>query len=146
MRQRSCILVFTIALSLGAVWIAAADDADSVKLVTTGRIDKIDTKHNTFQFKFMMDPEQPVRRPVQNAPYPGRVGGRRGGRIGGYPPRNTTEDNSKEVKVFVSDATRVKGAFNSMQFSDLKSGDRVTVTATHRPHGDDLDAEVIARN
>ena len=149
MRQPSSVLVFTIALYLAGVWSFGADDEDSVKLVATGRIEKIDTKHKTFQFKFTMDPGQGARRPVQNAPYPGRGGGRRG-RIGGYPGRspapNAAYDNSMEVKVFVSDATRVKGPFNPLQFSDLKSGDHVTVTAIHRPHGDDLDAQVVARN
>jgi hypothetical protein len=72
--------------------------------------------------------------------------GRRG-RIGGYPGRNfPPPDNSMEVKVFVSEATKLKGPFNAIVFSDLKSGDRVTVTATHHGHGDDLDAEVVSRN
>lgn len=146
MRKVYAVLAFTIALCF-VVWTAAAEDTDSVKLVTTGRIEKVDTKHKTFQFKFTMDPAEGARRPVQNSPYPGRMGGRRG-RMGGYPgtsPPNAY-DNTKEVKVFVSDATKVKGSFNTIQFSDLKSGDRVTVTAIHRQHGDDLDAQVVARN
>ena len=128
--------------------IKAADDTDSIKLVTTGQVEKVDTKHKTFQFKFYLDPSQTTRRTPQNSPYPGRMGGRRG-RIGGYPGQpfpNTPPDNSMEVKVFVSDATRFKGPESSFQFSDLKSGDRITITATHRPKGDDLDAQAVARN
>jgi len=78
MRKGYAVLAFTIALCLSQVWVADADESDSVKLVTTGRIEKIDTKHKTFQFKFTMDPGQGVRRPVQNSPYPGQNGGRRG--------------------------------------------------------------------
>ncbi|HEY2382851.1 MAG TPA: hypothetical protein VGK48_16875 [Terriglobia bacterium] len=149
MHRLCAILAFTITLSLAEIWTIAADDTDSIKLVTTGRVEKIDTKHKTFQFKFTMDAGDGARRPVQNAPYPGRGGGRRG-RGGGFPGRtpfpNAASDNSKEVKVFVSDATRVKGLSNPLQFSDLKSGDHVTITAIHRPHSDELDAQVIVRN
>jgi hypothetical protein len=131
------------------VQMAAADDSDSVKLVTTGQVEKVDAKRKTFQFKFYLDPSEIARRPVQQAPYPGRVGGRRGrmgGIPGGTPYPNRPPDNSMEVKVYVSDATRFKGFSTSLQFSDLKSGDRVTVTAIHRAKTDDLDAQAVARN
>jgi hypothetical protein len=139
---------------LGLLWltprqITAADDSDAIKLVTTGQVEKVDAKHKTFQFKFYLDPSQVPRRPPQASPYPGRMGGRRG-RMGGYPGRrpfpNQPPDNSMEVKVYVSDATRFKGPSSSFQFSDLKPGDRITITATHHAKGDDLDAQAVVRN
>jgi hypothetical protein len=123
---------------------AAADDSDFVKLVTTGQVEKVDARHNTFQFKFYLDPSEVPRR-TSPPPYPGRMGGRRG-RIGGYPYPNRPPDNSMEVKVYVSEATRFKGHSSSFQLSDLKPGDRITVTGTHHPKGDDLDAQAVARN
>jgi hypothetical protein len=129
---------------LTLVLAAGADDSDFVKLVTTGLVEKVDGKHNSFQFKFYLDPSEVPRRPLP-PPYPGRMGGRRG-RIGGYPYPNRPLDNSMEVKVYVSEATLFKGPAGSFQFSDLKSGDRVTLTATHHPKGDDLDAQAVARN
>ena len=148
MKRLATCTVFCVAWLI-LVRIAAADDSDFVKLVTTGQVEKVDAKHKTFQFKFFLDPSE-IRRPVQPAPYPGgRIGGRRG-RMGGYPGGrpypNTPPDNSMEVKVYVSDATRFRGPGSSFQFSDLKSGDRVTITAIHRAKGDDLDAQAVARN
>jgi hypothetical protein len=143
MRLHSWLVVLLVVAS--GLWNvdAASDDSEGVKLVTTGLVEKVDAKHKTFEFKFYLD--QP-RVTVRQNPYPGGRMGRRG-RIGGYPGRNfPPPDNSMEVKVFVSEATKLKGPFNAIVFSDLKSGDRVTVTATHHGHGDDLDAEVVSRN
>jgi len=142
MRPHAWVVVLLIAA--GGLWnvYAASDDSEGVKLVTTGLVEKVDAKHKTFEFKFYLD--QP-RVTVRQNPYPGGRMGRRG-RIGGpgrtFPP----PDNSMEVKVFVSEATKLKGPFNALPFSDLKSGDHVTITATHHGHGDDLDAEVVSRN
>jgi hypothetical protein len=54
---------------LSPVAAVLANDADSVKLVTTGQITSIDSKHQTFQFKFRLDqPPQFARATGQ--PYP----------------------------------------------------------------------------
>jgi hypothetical protein len=150
--RRSRLLIGLCGLFIFCGWIAnvVADDFESVKLVTTGRVEKVDAKHKTFQFKFNLDQPQFGRGAARPYPYPGgRTGGRRG-RLGGYPggyPRspNSVPDNTMEVKVFVSEATRLKARTNSLEFSDLKPGDRVTITAVHRGHGDDLDAQVVTR-
>jgi hypothetical protein len=145
------VLGLICSLSAGAlIAYGAGDDAENVKLVTSGRIEKIDTKHKTVQFKFLLDPQHPVR-VVRQQPYPGRRGGMGGrrGRIGGYPGGQgpvLVQDNSKEVKLFISEATKLKERSTDLQFSDLKAGDRVTITATHRGKGDDLNAWVIARD
>jgi len=147
-KSRLFISICGLFIFFGWIGALAGDDSDSVKLVTTGRIEKVDTKHKTFQFKFNLD--QPQFGRVAARPYPGGMGRRRG-RIGGYPggyPRgpNSAPDNTMEVKVFVSDATRLKTATNSLEFSDLRPGDRITITAVHRGHGDDLDAQVVTRS
>jgi hypothetical protein len=122
-------------------------DSEYIKIVTTGEIRKIDDKNKTFQFKFNLDQAPTVRPQPQTRP--GGIGGRRRGGIG-YPggnrfPAPTAEDNSKEVKVFTSDATSVKDGKSDLHFSDLKKGDRVTVTAIHKGKGDDIEAIAVKR-
>ena len=120
------------------VFAGAPSDTENVKLVTTGEVRKIDTKSKTFQFKFRLD--QPISRPQA---YPS-VGGRRGYGRRGYPPAGPVDD-SMEVKVFVSEGTRL-GFNDSLHFADFKVGDRVTVTGFRKGRGDDLEALAVVRN
>jgi hypothetical protein len=129
-------------------------DSEYIKIVTTGEIRKIDDKNKTFQFKFSLDPAPSVNRARGIPPgggRPGGIGGRRRGGIG-YPGGNrfpapaAPDDNSKEVKVFTSDATSVKDGKSDLHFSDLKKGDRVTVTAIHKGKGDDIEAIAVKRD
>jgi hypothetical protein len=140
-------------LTVTLIWPVAAllaNDADSVKLVTTGQITGIDAKHQTFQFKFRLDQPPQYARPV-GQPYPRRGGiGGRPRRGGGYPSRTPNGgqsiDDRKEVKVFTSDATGFKNVAGALQFSDLKTGDQVTLTAIRKGHGDDLEAQIVTRH
>ena len=139
--MQAWILVFALAL------VGMPNDLESIKLVTTGEIRKIDAKNKTFQFKFRLDQPQ-FNRAARTYP-PG--GGRRGGIYGrrgrrGYPPAAAQLDDSMEVKVFVSEGTRFKAGKEALQFSDLKAGDRVTVTGTKKGHGEDLEAVAVVRN
>jgi hypothetical protein len=119
-------------------------DTENVKIVTTGEVRKIDDKEKAFQFKFKLDPPQAYRGPV------GRRGGVYGRRRGGYPGGNRAPvpaaDDTKEVKVFTSTATTFKDTKGDLQFSDLKKGDRITVTAIHRGRGEDIEALAVRRN
>ena len=120
-------------------------DTENVKIVTTGEVRKIDDKEKTFQFKFKLD--QPAYRGQQPI---GRRGGVYGRRRGGYPGGNRAPvpaaDDTKEVKVFTSTATTFKDTRGDLQFSDLKKGDRITVTAIHKGRGDDIEALAVKRN
>jgi len=122
-------------------------DTENVKIVTTGEVRKIDDKEKTLQFKFKLDQPSAYRgqQPL------GRRGGVYGRRRGGYPGGNRAPvpaavDDSKEVKVFTSTATTFKDTKGDLQFSDLKKGDRITVTAIHRGRGDDIEALAVKRN
>jgi hypothetical protein len=132
----------------------SANDSDNIKLVTTGQIKSIDTKHKTFQFLFRLDERPQFNRGQNRPPFsgPGRRGGGRG-RIGGYPGRTQPRPNDgavtvegKEVKVFVSDATAFKTSGGAIKFSDLKNGERITITAIRKGRGDDLIAQTVALN
>jgi hypothetical protein len=122
-------------------------DTENVKIVTTGEVRKIDDREKTFQFKFKLD--QPAYRQQQPVGRRGGVYGRRRGG-GGYPGGNRAPvpaaDDTKEVKVFTSTATTFKDTKGDLQFSDLKKGDRITVTAIHRGRGDDIEALAVKRN
>jgi hypothetical protein len=132
----------------------SANDTDNIKLVTTGQIKSIDTKHKTFQFIFRLDDRPQLNRGQNRPPFSGpprRGGGR--GRIGGYPGRTQPRPNgggtvveAKEVKVFVSDVTAFKNSGSSLQLSDLKNGDRITITAIRKGRGDDLIAQTVTLN
>jgi hypothetical protein len=122
-------------------------DTENVKIVTTGEVRKIDDKEKTFQFKFKLD--QPTAYRGQQPA--GRRGGVYGRRRGGYPGGNRAPvpaavDDTKEVKVFTSTGTTFKDTKGDLQFSDLKKGDRITVTAIHRGRGDDIEALAVKRN
>jgi hypothetical protein len=134
--------LFVLAFALAGM----PNDVEGVKLVTTGEVRKIDAKNQTFQFKFRLDEPQ-FNRAVR--PYP-PGGGRRGGVYGrrgrrGYPPPVQVDDD-KEVKVFISEGTRFKGPAQTLRFSDLRVGDRITVTAMRKGRGDDLEAVAVVRN
>ena len=157
MRLRGSFGVLAGALIVAAAPLIHAQSTDSeyIKIVTTGEIRKIDDKNKTFQFKFSLDPPPSINRgrgtqPPQGGGRPGGIGGRRRGGLG-YPGGNRTPqpqvvDNSKEVKVFTSDATSVKDGRSDLHFSDLKKGDRVTVTAIHKGKGDDIEAIAVKRD
>jgi len=153
MRGLGLWIICLIAISLRSVYGAPNDDDANVKLVTTGQIQKVDAKNKVFQFKFRLDQPQ-LNRGGVSRPFPpgggrrGGIGGRRG-RIGGYPrgpQREPVPNDSMEVKVYTSEATKFKDSANALHFSDLRAGDRVTITATHHGHGEDLNAVTIVRN
>ena len=43
-------------------------------------------------------------------------------------------------------ATTFKDTKGDLQFSDIRKGDRITVTAIHRGKGDDIEALAVKRN
>jgi len=140
-----------LALVLIPPAILSANDTDNIKLVTTGQIRNIDTKHKTFQFVFRLDERPQFNRGGNRPPYSGgrRAGGR--GRIGGYPGRGPQQGggatvNAKEVKVFITDATVFKDSGGAFQFQDLKTNERITITAIRKGRGDDLIAQTISLN
>ena len=123
-------------------------DTENVKIVTTGEVRKIDDREKTFQFKFKLD--QPPAYSRAQLPPIGRGGGRRRGGMG-YPGGNRTPippaaDVTKEIKVFTSTTTTFKDTKGDLQFSDIKKGDRITVTAIHRGRGDDIEALAVKKN
>ncbi len=147
---REAIGVILLAMSiLGSRSIQGqSTDTENVKIVTTGEVRKIDDKDKTFQFKFKLDQPPSSNRP-QQSPI-GRGGGRRRGGIG-YPGGNRAPvpaavDDTKEIKVFTSTVTTFKDTKGDLQFSDIKKGDRITVTAIHRGKGDDIEALAVKRN
>jgi hypothetical protein len=145
----SIISAFLFGFWLASPAVSLPNDAENIKLVTTGQVSNVDAKHKTFQFKFRLDQPSGFNRPVNRYPAGrrGGIGGRRG-RIGGYPgrPGIPVPDDMKEVKVYVSEGTGFKDSSGALQFSDLKAGDRITLTATRKGHGDDLEAQVVHRN
>jgi hypothetical protein len=156
MRLRGILGVLAGALIVAAAPLIHAQTTDSeyIKIVTTGEIRKIDDKNKTFQFKFSLDPPPSINRGrgTQAGGRPDGIGGRRRGGVGfpggnRFPVPAEPDDNSKEVKVFTSDATSLKDASKSdIHFSDLKKGDRVTVTAIHKGKGDDIEAIAVKRD
>jgi hypothetical protein len=159
MRLRGVLGVLAGALIVAAAPLIHAQTTDSeyIKIVTTGEIRKIDEKNKTFQFKFSLDPPPSINRgrgtqSPQGGGRPGGVGGRRRDGIGfpggnRFPAPAEPDDNSKEVKVYTSDSTSLKDASKSdIHFSDLKKGDRVTVTAIHKGKGDDIEAIAVKRD
>jgi len=122
-------------------------DTENVKVVTTGEVRKIYDKEKTFQFKFKLDQPVPYRGQQPNSRRGGVYGRRRGGYPGGNrAPVPSAVDDTKEIKVFTSTATTFKDTKGDLQFSDLKKGDRITVTAIHRGRGDDIEALAVKRN
>jgi hypothetical protein len=155
--MKRCCVLGVLLFAAGSIHAQTpATDSEYIKIVTTGEIRKIDDKNKTFQFKFSLDPAPSLNRgrgttQPQGGGRPGGIGGRRRGGIG-YPGGNrfpapvAADDNTKEVKVFTSDATSVKDSKSDLHFSDLKKGDRVTVTAIHKGKGDDIEAIAVKRD
>src|SRR4051812_15798861 len=117
------ITILFIAVVVSAAGLA--QDADNVRIVTTGQIVKVDSKKKTFQFRITLD-EFPRGR--------GFGGPRgRGGRGGPVPGGNQAPGDAQyvptiEVKVFVSDKTTLKSVAGAIDFSKLRVGDRISIT------------------
>jgi hypothetical protein len=138
------LLVATASLRL----LADDDDSDRIKIVTSGEVRKIDLKKKTFEFKIDLDQPVGFVRPANRNPGPVGRGGRRGpygrGPYGRGPVRVPAPETSIEVKVYVSERTLLKQGAGTLNFSDLKNGERVSVTGIHRGRSDDIDAIQIA--
>jgi hypothetical protein len=125
--------------------------SESVRIVATGEVRKVDQKNKTFQFKITLDRAERggLSRPGggtsggQRPPGRGGGGRRGGGPVGGRtprPPATGGQPDSIEVKVFVSTNTVIRGDHEGFNFTELKSGQHVSVTAIHKGSGNDLDA------
>ena len=158
------VLIAGVSLILGvssSVWPAqnnvasstSTDEAlDTLRLVVTGEIRKIDTKKKNFEVKVTVDNgpagyrQQPRSAPPRGGMgRRGGMGGRRGGM--GYPPPNQPQTSTIDVKVFATEQTVLKDHERNVPitFDTLKNGVHVTVTAVHRGTGHDVDALQISR-
>jgi hypothetical protein len=150
MRTRFTASVLVIIASAG--FLRSQDRApENVRIVATGEIRKVDQKNKTIQFKITLDKEQfgGFNRPG-GAPGGQRPGGRGGGggRRGGGPiggrgptrPSNAGQPDSIEVKVFVTPNTVIRGDHEVFNFSNLKTGQHVSLTGVHKGTGNDIEA------
>ncbi len=145
------LIATTILLNIPWTVVVAADESsENVRLVTTGEILKVDTKNKTFEFRIVLDAS--FRR---GGGYGGRNSGRRSGGMGGrgrfpgrFPgglPGNGPYVPTLDIKVFTSEKTSLRVGGDSPDFSRLRPGERVTITAVHHGKGNDVDAiEVVA--
>src|SRR5436305_302941 len=119
------VVIFLAMIWSASVVIGADNNEDNFRIVTTGEILKIDAKKKTFEFRIVLDSFPPGGR------YGGPRGGGRGGRIGGRGrfPETVLYIPTMVVKVFISDRTSLRLANGSADFSLLKVGQRVSVTA-----------------
>jgi hypothetical protein len=140
-----CGLILLTGLWSIAVLGAENKDTDNVRIVTTGEIIKIDAKKKTFDFRITLDSFPTGGR--YGGGYPGRRGGRMGGR-GQFPGPGRSNGRYVpvlEVKVFTSDRTSFRLESNSSEFSLLRVGERVSITAVHHGKYNDIDALEISK-
>jgi hypothetical protein len=142
--------ITSVLMIIGAAGLLRSQNSttENVRIVATGEVRKVDAKNKTFQFKITLDRAQrggfnrPGGNPGQRQPGRGG-GGRRGGPIGGRapsPPVSGGQSDSIEVKVFVSSNTEIRGDHEGFNFSNLKSGQHVSVTGIHKGSGNDVEA------
>jgi len=132
--------VFIATLMTGLV-LAQDQDADNVRIVTTGQIIKIDSKKKTFQFRITLD-EFPRGRGFGSS----RGRGGRGPAPGGNPSGGDVQYiPTIEVKVFVTEKTAMKSRDAVIDFSKLRIGDRISLTGVHRDKNYEIDALQIDR-
>jgi hypothetical protein len=145
--KRMCSWVLLVGIWSMAALAVENKDADNVRIVTTGEIIKIDSKKKTFDFRITLDSFPRGGR--YGGGYPGGRGGRMGGRgrfPGQYPGRgNVQYVPVLEVKVFTSDRTSFRLENNSSDFSLLKVGERVSITAVRHGKNNDIDAIEISK-
>jgi hypothetical protein len=132
-----------VIIGVGLPTIGASQANDSVRIVTSGVILKIDAKKKTFQFRITLDAF-----PRGFGGYGGR--GRNGGRGGPF-PRSRGSVNPQgipvvDVKVYVSQKTTLKSQGEGLVFAALRVGDRISLTGVHKGKGTDIDAIEIDRS
>src|SRR5262245_12969338 len=133
-------LVVIASLLIAAAAAVSGQDTESIRIVTTGQIRKIDARKKTLEFWVFLDWMPP------------RMGrGGRGRRSGGYPaqpPPNAGGQDAPPVvttKVFITQRTVFRKGDSPGDFTQLRIGQRVTLTGVRKgKSATDIEALEIA--
>src|SRR5262245_28518126 len=133
-------LVVIAALLMIAAAAVLGQETESIRIVTTGQIRKIDARKKTLEFWVFLDSMPPRM-----------ARGGRGRRGGGYPPPPPTNRGGQEpppvvaTKVFITQRTVFRKGDGPGEFAQLRIGQRVTLTGVRKgKSATDIEALEIA--